>query len=306
MDNYNYLIDRFFLTSYLSEDIDELHEAFSDLEAKGNITINDISDFLVHMEGCEINDILRMSYLDRLATLYRTTVAESAIEADNLFLEYAGSASHNRILIELMTQMEKVLAEYYDYALGAVKILNNMEAILANAAKQKSPDAKQAALKVKAEFKKLKDHYNANGGLFQTRLATFNKLKKICNKFDIKFSDIAMVEKKAFDKKLSAAYDKIMHNKDFLHWLPTSPKHTTPAIENINDAMDTLVIDDRNAVTTMISSYIQPAYNYLYESLMGNIGIINYLRYKLHLEKEDGIFYKAINRIFRSKKKSAE
>lgn len=295
-------IDENLFNSFLSEESDELLADINKLRLSDSISYQEISDIVVKMEAAEnISDVTRLTVLESLTDLFEEWVNAEGEVVDNTLLEYAGNAEKNKILRQLMVEMEKCFTQYYGEIDFVVSSLDKCLDIVEAEAKKKNPDAKSAGLKIKAVYDKVDNELSKqeNKDFIKNYNATWTKIKKICNSFSIKFNDVVMEDKKAFDKKLDAAAKKVTGNKKFTAWLPTA-NVGTENIKRFNKALDTLGFDNKDSVRSIVQ-FLQPIYGYGYQCMMGYIGNINFLRRRLAIEKEDTTFYKVLNKVIKTK-----
>ena len=296
---YKDIIEKHFLSTFLSEGND-LTDKVADLTIKNEVTMDDVTDFIIELNASDINDSLKLSYLERITKIYENQLIESIDETVEVFNEYAGNSKKNKALIRLMGEMEKDLNDFYDDIMIGINAMDKIRESVHRESSKENPNIVSVAREARSIEDKIKKEW-ANNHISKYN-ATFNSLKKVCKSFGIKFNDVVMDDKKAFDKKLEAACKKATQNKKITDWMPTNPDGSTPNIVSLNKDLDELVIVNSDA-TRAIVSYIQPIYNYTYQSAMCYVGNINYLRKILGLEREDTIFYKVINKLLKSKKK---
>jgi hypothetical protein len=242
--------------------------------------------------------------MNQLLDLYESWVEAEGEVADHSLLEYAGNAEKNRLFREVMVEMEKMFAKYYAECDFVITSLDQIVSICEKEAAKKKPDAKVAATACKKVFDKVEYELTKDEAKEYIRSynITWAKIKKLTSKFSIKFSDVVMEDKKAFDKKLDAAAKKVSENKKFTSWLPCRELNGTEKVQKLNKALDILDIDSHDATVNIASKYTQPIYGYAYQCLNGYIGNINFLRRKLGLERENTVFYKVLNKVFKTKK----
>ena len=296
-------IDKHLLSSYISEDTTEIIESLNALKMKDTIEYSDISDIIVRMEGTDLSDVSKLAIMESLLDLYNEWIDAEGEVAEHSLLEYAGNAEKNRILRQLMVEMEKCFTQFYEEIDFVIGSLDSCLDIMKTESAKKDPSARNAALKIKPIADKVEHELTKQEAKDMTRsyAVTWEKIKKVCSSFSIKFNDVVMEDKKAFDKKLEAAANKVTKNKKFTAWLPTTDG-LTEKIKEFNKCADVLKLDNPE-INVEIIKMIQPIYNYAFDAMNGYIGNINYLRKKLGIEKEHTIFYKVINKIFKTKKK---
>ena len=290
------------LSGFLSPEFDEINEAYTDLLTSNSISCQDISNIVAKMESANIGSNLKLMFLENLTALYASKVGDDIVKEDTVINEYAGNAERNKIFRELLVAMEKEFAEYYKDCVYSAKELNQMFDVLVSAAKAKKVDAQKAGFAIKKIYDRVDKHftsdeYTTNGNRYAQ---VYNELKKTCKKFSIKFADVVMDDKKAFDVKLKSAVKKVTNDSKLTQWLSTEKDGYNAKIKELNNAIAGLRIVSADAVKEILR-YVQPVYNWTYNQLMGYIGNINYLRSILGLEKEHTTFYKIINKIFKTK-----
>lgn len=297
-------IENGFLSSFLHEDNESIVEDLINLQMKDVVTESDICNALANITVSNIGSAAKLNAMQKVMDVYAEQIELDELNESSTLLEYAGNPEKNKILIKLMKEMEERFQDYYEEVIFVVEALDEMTAAVAKEAKKgQKANAKSAAFAVNSIYKKVDTKLSSKEYKEYTKKynTTFSALKKICNSFGVKFNDVVMEDKKAFDAKLKAAVDKAKNNKKITRWLPVN-EGTTEAIKDLNANLETLKIDNADAVTAIIKD-IQPIYNYGYYSIYGYMGNINYIRKVLGLERENTIFYKIINKLIKTKKK---
>ena len=302
-NSYAEFIEHNFLNSFLSESTNEIFDAVNKLKFQNTLDYKDLTDVLVKLEAMDVSDITKVQVMEELTHLYHEWIEAESQVADHALLEYAGDPQKNKILRETMVEMEKAFNEYYKEVDFVISSLDEIHKIVSDAAKAKKVDAKAASAKVHNVYKKVDSALTTEDYKEYTRVynTTFRKLANYCRKFSIKFNDVVMEDKKAFDKKLSAAAKKVSENDKFTAWLPSRDTGRTEKITSFNKALDDLRIDSKEATDNIIRD-VQPIYNYGYSAMVYYIGNINYIRKVLGLEKENTVFYKILNKVIKTKK----
>ena len=296
-------IQKGFLSSFLHEDNEAIVENLVNLQLKDTVTASEVCDAIANIAVSNIGSEAQLEAMQKVLDVYSESVHLDELNESSALLEYAGNAEKNRILIRLMKEMESRFQEYYEEVIFAVDSLDKMADIIAKEAKKgEKCNAKTAAYAVEAVYKKVDAKFTSKEYKEYVKKynTTFSALKKICNSFGVKFNDVVMDDKKAFDVKLAAAVKKLKDNKKVTRWLPTE-SGTTQVIKDLNADLDKLAIDNRDATQTIVK-YFQPVYNYTYYAIYGYMGNVNYIRRVLGLERENTVFYKVINKIFKTKK----
>ncbi|MBR6289262.1 MAG: hypothetical protein IKR19_08005 [Acholeplasmatales bacterium] len=296
-------IQRGFLSSFLHEDNEEIVENLAQLQLKNSITESEVCDALANISVSNIGSCAKLEAMQKVIDIYAESVHLDELNESSTLLEYAGNPEKNKILIRLMKEMESRLEEYYEEVIFCVDALDQMAATISKEAKKGDKcNAKTAAYAVEGIYKKVDSKLTSKDYKEYVKKynTTFSALKKICNSFGVKFNDVVMEDKKAFDNKLAAAVKKVKNNNKVTRWIPTE-QGTTQIIKDLNKDLDTLGIDNKDAVQNIVKNF-QPVYNYTYYAIYGYMGNINYIRKVLGLEKENTIFYKIINKLFKTKK----
>lgn len=300
---YSSYIESGFLSSFLHEDTDSITKTITNLQLKDSINEGDVCDALINVQMADIGSQAKLEAMQTIVNIYAESVEMDEINESSALLEYAGNPEKNKALIKLMSEMESRLQDYYNEIDFVITALDEIAAIIKReAAKGSKANAKDAAFKVKSVYDKVDKKLSSpeNKEYIKKYNITFSALKNVCKSFGVKFNDVVMEDKKAFDKKLDAAVKKVKDNKKFTRWLPAS-NNTTEAITEFNKDLNTLEVDNGDAVGQIVK-YVQPVYGYAYNIMMGYIYNINYLRRILGLEKEDTVFYKVLNKIIKTKK----
>ena len=296
-------IEKGFLSSFLHEDNEDIVENLAQLQLKDTITESEVCDALANISVSNIGSAAKLEAMQKVLDVYAESVSVDELNESSALLEYAGNPEKNKILIKLMKEMEGRFQDYYEEIIFIVDALDKMADVVAKEAKKgQKCSAKAAAYSCEAIYKKVDDKFNSKEykDYVKKYNTTFSALKKICNSFGVKFNDVVMDDKKAFDTKLAAAVKKIKDNKKVTRWLPTESGRTS-AIDDLNKDLDVLKIDNKDAVVNLVQKF-QPVYNYAYYAIYGYMGNINYIRKVLGLERESTVFYKIINKIFKTKK----
>ena len=293
-----------FLSSFLHEDNEAIVKNLVDLQMRDSVTESDICNALVNVTVSNIGSAAKLEAMQKILDVYSEQIELDELNEASTLLEYAGNPGNNKILIRLMKEMETLFQQYYEELVFTVDSLDKIVDIVSKEAKKGDKcNAKSAAYAVEAVFKKVEAKFSDKDykDYVKKYNTTFSALKNICNTFGVKFNDVVMEDKKAFDIKLSAAVKKVKDNKNITKWLPDRETNSTEIISQVNDALDKLFIDNKDA-TNSIVRYLQPIYNHAYTNINGYIGNVNYIRRVLGLEKEDTIFYKILNKVIKTKK----
>ena len=192
--------------------------------------------------------------------------------------------------INIIDTEDKVLTEITN-RLEKVKNENQLKA-LAKDINTKYPEMTKAAY---SEYDKSK------GGELNT---TFNKLKRVCSKFNIKYSDEAVEVKKAVDKDLLDLRKHILDTSS--HWVKividgSEYDAKTDKLDKLNAALPAAKSIDPVYYDSIFKS-ISVLYQLLIQETQYTLGDIFHIRKNLHLEKEKKIVYKVLNKLFKTKK----
>lgn len=291
------------LNGFLSEDYSEISEKLTRLQLADKFEESAMMDIIKSLSESNLGSELKLHVLESLVDVYKNwNEAEVMVEESVILNEYDNPAK-TKLMRELMSEMEKNLALFYDECTFCIGIYADMyKEIIKGKTIKNIEQAHQIVAKVKVLYDKMDSKLTTQE--YKDYVKTYNtiffKLKSICNKFSIKFSDVAMEDKKAFDQKLSKAYDKLYNNADFNFMFPKQDT-TNSKIKEINDGLDNIGIYSKSNQTDIVK-YIQPVYNWTYQVCGYYFGNINFIRQKLHLEKEDRPFYKILNKILKTKK----
>ena len=155
-------------------------------------------------------------------------------------------------------------------------------------------------------LKSLKDFNDskAKGG---TRVV-YNKLRRVCGKFNMKYSDEAMEEKKKVRDELFGCRDKLINIGQQWCWVRINEKDESkkvPKLKKLNTMLDKLEdIDDKYFIR--IYNEIKVIYDRLCQELNATLNDIFGTISLLQLDKEKKLTYKIINALFKTKKPQNE
>lgn len=205
---------------------------------------------------------------------------KDAIEAVKYIVNY---------YIEIIQLEDKILTEVTSRA-ASCKNSSQLKT-LSNDIRHKYPSQTQAAYKSYDSKKG-----GANG-------STWSKLRRVCRKFNIKYSDTTMEEK----KKVAAELDKcknviIKLGRNWCEITTADGKKNNkyPKLEELGKALDHIKTIDEDS-SQSITSNIYELYKLLVQEISYTLDDINAAKYNLRLEKEKSIAYKVINKFIKSK-----
>lgn len=296
-------IESGFLSSFLHEDNEAIVENLVRMQLQDSVTEAEVCDAIANIAVSNIGSAAKLEAMQKVLDVYSEQIELDELNESSALLEYAGNAEKNKILLKLMKEMESRFQDYYEELEFVIQALDDMEAAVKKEAKKgDKSNAKSAAFAVNGIYKKVDAKFTSKEykDYVKKYNTTFSALKKICNSFGVKFNDVVMEDKKAFDVKLKAAVEKARNNKKITRWLPTEEGRITPIVD-LNKDLEQLAIDNKDAVQAIVKDF-QPVYNYAYYAVYGYMGNINYIRKVLGLERENTVFYKIINKLFKTKK----
>lgn len=187
--------------------------------------------------------------------------------------------TEDKVLTEIINRLEKVKTDAQLKTLA--KDINS-----------KYPKMTQAAYN---------DYDKSKGGEGNT---SFMKFKRVCSKFNIKYSDEAVEVKKAVDKDLLNLRKHIFDvGSDWCRIMVDGSeyKSTTEKLDRLNNALDGVKEIDPVYYDSIFKS-VSGLYSLLLKETQLTLGDIFYIRKQLHLEKEKKIVYKVLNKLFKTKK----
>jgi formyltetrahydrofolate synthetase len=223
---------------------------------------------------------------------YRNIYLQESVEiSEDLkwLLEYSGNPIKNEEFKQSLKDVDKALTQYiavlgvYDSTIKKfIELLNGIKDI---------DSCRQAYLDIVKESKagdKNIDNLLKDAGLEKSPFTNFNRQ---LNRFNNKYSTTAISEKKVFDKKLVEYANKV--NDTIEPWAEGGEKieELNLAIDKFNSYMPELT----DKAVDYIDSWYQNMFN-LYDSILGECA---FLRRKLGLERENGIIYKMVQKIFK-------
>lgn len=137
---------------------------------------------------------------------------------------------------------------------------------------------------------------------------SFMKLRRVCSKFKMKYSDEAMEEKKKLDSELNAIRDKVLTlGREWVQIQTADGKtnNKTPKLDVLQKALDDAKKVDED-YWNQIFGAIKGLYQLLCQEVGATINDIYATRKMLKLDKENKLMYKIVNKLFKTKKSTNE
>lgn len=277
----------------LDEDATELRHSIMEDAMNGSLTVEKFGLYLAQMEGCNFNSFTTKMLMEDLYDGYLKSY-NAEVE-----LEYSGNPKLNE---EYKRALQQVEAWFLDSDKLIDHIFKTGDEMLAELEKLSKMSLEKDETKIKVGVNKiysLMDKVSKIDADWETHIKNYQNFDKLNRKFSIKFSNITMEEKKAFDKKLDQLAAKIMDG-DIKKWVKFQD------LQNQTPAYDKLVVDfekfkevDRERALKLLNECINPYIRYQCSVVFTTVGNINVIRRKLGIERENKLLYKVIQRLIK-------
>ena len=296
LNEFNDYVNNNFLNSILNEDAQNIIDSIKAYRESGEGQF-ELAKKIIDITGEEFKDFdnltkehLIEAYFE--AFRYRNIYLQESVEiSEDLkgLLEYSGNPVKNEEFKQSLKGVDKALTQYVA-VLGVYDSTIKKFIELFNGAKDVE-SCRQAYLDIVKESKagdKNIDNLLKNAGLEKSPFTNFNRQ---LNRFNNKYSTTAIAEKKVFDKKLVDYANKV--NDIIEPWSEDGEK-----IEELNLAIDKFD-SYMPELTDKAAKYVGSWYNGMFELYDNILGECAFLRRKLGLEREHGIIYKMVQKIFK-------
>lgn len=228
---------------------------------------------------CELESVEK-EFLESL----NITLDESAL------LEYSAKENDIEDFKEMAKQVQYWAKWYLNIIEAHAKLADQV--LVKYKAVKTDDQGNKLAMYISDEFDKIKEMYNKYDESMGTLASAHRAFKAICRKFSIKYGDNAMEEK----KKLGADLDKMYKELD-KYWKKYFS--TNRWVNQYNSICDNCPI--KLAVKRNIVNEFYPFWNNLYREVVLTAGDINGATKALRLQKENGLMYKFLQKVIKSK-----
>lgn len=279
----NDYISNHFLNAVLDEKAQEYYKEIEAYRESGEGQF-EIAKKLIELTDKEFEDF---------DNLTKEHIIESYFNAYNyrMLLEYSGNPEKNEEFKQTLQDLDRVLVTYIDIFKEYDKYLRKATDLLKAC---KDVDTARTAFtdcnKESRATDKLIDDMIKKSGIEKNPFKRFDQQIK---KFNNKYSTIGMEEKKKFDKKLGSYYDQV---EEII--IPWSTGGDMKAFNEMNDALlhfYDIMPELQDKIVNLMSSWYHDMFA-VYRTIAGEC---IYLRKHLGIEKENGIIYKMVQKIFK-------
>lgn len=204
-------------------------------------------------------------------------------------LEFSGDPKKNEEFIECLKDLDQLCT----FNMDKIRKLADYLGKLSDLADQimKSPKKYKELLdKARGYVTEFNDWYNKTGKNI-SGMVTWNQFKQKVKKFNNKYSEITMEEKKKFNEKIVKYYGEI--SKLATPWAKNGKE-----IVKLHDKFDKLVELDRSYTQTF-AKICDDCAGVLIEEANYTIGDVNYIIKALDVGKEQSLLYKVVNKVFK-------
>ena len=289
VENY---IDNNFLENCLTEEGIELHKKASSIKNE-DCNWDKLCEMFEYISNSSLSDYSKLNIMkEAVNSMKRQTNYDDehfGFVSESVILEYQGNPDKNKEFIECLKDLEQLLQFFLD----SISHLDSSLQKLGNIAKDiiKSPkkykDKLEECRNTVKEYNLWyeKAHKNINGQV------TWGQFNKKIRKFNNKYSEVTMEEKKKLDLKLVSFVKDI--DKIVTPWAKDGNK-IKEAVKNI-EKLEEL---DKDYVKTYYNIF-DNFYDILLKEANATMSDISYTRKNLGIERENTFVYKAINKLLK-------
>jgi hypothetical protein len=228
---------------------------------------------------------------------------ENINEASAL-LEYAGNEEKNKQFVKSLKQLEQYIVDFHDYGVQAFAVGDEFIKIMEPLKKLKDDDkGRKEAAAIGNRIQNALDNYNGRikdgNDKFSEHYRNFAEFKRLAKKFNNKFSNITINDKKALDKKLDELINATLTNPKIKAWVQLEQRQPTPQYDKLVALFDDFKRVDRQTALKILNETINPYLQYQWSVLRQVIGFTNYVRKLIGSENDKKLSYKIVNKILK-------
>lgn len=227
---------------------------------------------------------------------------ENITEASAL-LEYAGNEEKNKQFVKSLKQLEQYIVDFHDYGVQAFAVGDQMLKIMEPLKKLKDDEkGRKEAESIGNRIQNLIDKYNndlGKDGKFDEHYRNFAEFKRLARKFNNKFSNITINDKKALDKKLDELINATLTNPKVKAWVKLEQNQKTPQYDKMVELFDEFKRVDRQTALKILNETINPYLQYQWNVLRRVIGFTNYVRSLIGANNDKKLTYKIVNKVLK-------
>lgn len=270
----------------------------------GLFDMNDTVDFINRIAECNFarntNEMLVEMVYE--AFLLSGQEPENIAEASAL-LEYAGNEEKNKQFVKSLKQLEQYIVDFHDYGVQAFAVGDQMLKLMEPLKKLKDDDkGRKEAAAIGNRIQNLIDKYNndlGKDGKFDEHYRNFAEFKRLARKFNNKFSNITINDKKALDKKLDELINATLTNPKVKAWVKLEQNQKTPQYDKMVELFDEFKRVDRQTALKILNETINPYLQYQWNVLRRVIGFTNYVRSLIGANNDKKLTYKIVNKVLK-------
>lgn len=279
IENY---IDNVFLEKCLDNETGNLYNKVLFMEKKN---WNSLSQLFIEVSESSLTD---ENKYDIMKEFFDTVEYNNQI-SESVLLEFQGNETKNQEFIECLKDLEDLIKYFVDMMNkmdnASERLLKISEEVIKspNKFKQKVQECRNVVKEYNEWYEKASRKINGQ--------VTWRQFDKKVAKFNNKYSQVTMEEKKKLDTKLRSVLKEI--DKLVKPWASDGAK-VKKVIENI-DKLEKIDYD----YTKTFASIFGEFNGLLIKEANYTIGDINYSIRKLGIEKENSIVYKVVNKLLK-------
>lgn len=283
-------IDNSFLESVMNETAIQLKEKINVLSE-----FSEYEDFSSVVESIMQSDIpVPSKILLMKETIDNVFLTSSMNESDNILdesvlLEYSGNDAKNKEFIAILNELEELLSAY-------IKTLEKLDESMT-----KLEGLQEAIIKKPASFKDnlekarniIEEFNDFHKNLFKklNGKVTWNGFISKSKKFNNKYSEITMEEKKKLHAKLKTYIEKIINLMD--PWSKGGKE-----VNKVTDNFDKMKVIDKDYYNSFFNIFCS-FYNTAFKEAQYTLNDIYYAMKILNIEREKSLMYKIIQAVFK-------